>query len=209
MIPQRTTLARSRLLGSRMGQFCVRSLDQFGNDPASRGRGFHRTILFRLLFVRLSVDDFVAVKAHDFNKAQQTSISRLQQVQQQSLRINKIQQISISSGIWFGTRGSEVQILSPRPFFSIRYPAILVFRLQRCRRFRNGRAFPHDHSRLLAVAALGTAVRSLGRISGSPIVHEVAINLVSRTNPKRSAIKIASLRVFVFDASGPAIRQSP
>jgi len=39
------------------------------------------------------------VKAHDFNKVQQTSISRLQQVQQQSLGINKIQQISISSGL--------------------------------------------------------------------------------------------------------------
>jgi hypothetical protein len=25
------------------------------------------------------------------------------------------------TGIWFGTRGSEVQILSPRPYFSIRY----------------------------------------------------------------------------------------
>src|ERR1700733_6248109 len=54
----------------------------------------------------LAVDDFVAVKAHDFNKAQQTSTSRLQQVQHQSLGINKIQQISISSGIWFGTRCS-------------------------------------------------------------------------------------------------------
>jgi hypothetical protein len=38
-----------------------------------------------------AVDDFVAVKAHDFNKVQQTSISRLQQVQQQSLGINRIQ----------------------------------------------------------------------------------------------------------------------
>ena len=70
------------------------------------------------------VDDFVAVKAHDFNKAQQTSISRQQQVPQQSLGINKIQQISISSGIWFGTRGSEVQILSPRPI-QIKYLQIL------------------------------------------------------------------------------------
>jgi hypothetical protein len=39
----------------------------------------------------LAVDDFVAVKAHDFNKAQQTSTNRVQQVQQQSLGINKIQ----------------------------------------------------------------------------------------------------------------------
>ena len=68
------------------------------------------------LFVSASVDDFVAVKAHDFNKVQQASISRPQQIQQQPLAINKIQQVSISFGIWFGTRGSEVQILSPRPF---------------------------------------------------------------------------------------------
>jgi hypothetical protein len=65
------------------------------------------------------VDDFVAVKAHDFNRDQQNSTSRPQQVQHQSLGINRILQISIRSGIWFGTRGSEVQILSPRPFTSI------------------------------------------------------------------------------------------
>src|ERR1700687_462375 len=63
----------------------------------------------------LAVDDFVAVKAPKPNRNQQISNSSVQQVQQQSLGINKIQQISISSGIWFGTRGSEVQILSPRP----------------------------------------------------------------------------------------------
>ena len=34
--------------------------------------------------------------------------------------------------------GSEVQILSPRPI-SRAWKALLVFRLQRCRRFRNGR----------------------------------------------------------------------
>ena len=54
-----------------------------------------------------TVDDFVAVKAHDFNRIQQTSISRLQQVQQQSLGINRIQQISIRVGIWFGIRCSS------------------------------------------------------------------------------------------------------
>jgi hypothetical protein len=64
-----------------------------------------------------NVDDFVAVQALDFNKGQQTSMSWLQQAQQQSLGINRIQQISMSSEIWFGTRGSEVQILSPRPIF--------------------------------------------------------------------------------------------
>src|ERR1039457_1210817 len=42
----------------------------------------------------------------------------MQQVQYQSLKNNKFQQVSPSIGIWFGTRGSEVQILSPRPFVS-------------------------------------------------------------------------------------------
>jgi hypothetical protein len=63
-----------------------------------------------------AVDDFVAVKALSFNKVQQSSTRRPQTVQQQSLRNNKNPQISIRLGTWFGTRGSEVQILSPRPF---------------------------------------------------------------------------------------------
>jgi hypothetical protein len=46
-----------------------------------------------------TVDDFVAVEAPDFNKDQQSSTSGLQQVQQQSLRINGILQISTSSRI--------------------------------------------------------------------------------------------------------------
>jgi hypothetical protein len=55
-------------------------------------------IVFRLLFTPLSVDDFVAVKAHNFNRDLQNSTSSSQQIQQQPLGINKIQQISISSG---------------------------------------------------------------------------------------------------------------
>jgi len=62
-----------------------------------------------------TVGKIVAAKASDFNKEQQTSTSGKQQVQYQSLRNNKFQQVSIGFGIWFGTRGSEVQILSPRP----------------------------------------------------------------------------------------------
>jgi hypothetical protein len=65
---------------------------------------------------KLSVGKNVTVKASNFNKAQQLSTNDLQQVQYQSLKNRKFQQSSISSGIWFGTRGSEVQILSPRPF---------------------------------------------------------------------------------------------
>ena len=65
--------------------------------------------------IRPTVDDFVAVKALDFNRIQQHSTSSLQQVQQQSITNHESQSISTGPGIWFGTRGSEVQILSPRP----------------------------------------------------------------------------------------------
>jgi len=58
----------------------------------------------------------VSAKAPDFYKSQQLSTSGPQQVQYQSLKNKKSQQIPIDYGIWFGTRGSEVQILSPRPF---------------------------------------------------------------------------------------------
>ncbi len=72
-----------------------------------------------------NVVEIVAVKASRINKDQQRSPSSPQQFQQQSLRNRNIQQISIDRGIWFGTRGSEVQILSPRPILSSTY----VFRL--------------------------------------------------------------------------------
>ena len=51
---------------------------------------------------------------------------------------------------------------------------------------------------LLLLLELG--VRSLNRIFGLPVVHEVAINLVSRADVQWSAIKIAALRVSIFDA---------
>ena len=63
-----------------------------------------------------TVDDFVAVKASKSHKVQRTSTSGPQQVQYQSVKNYKIPQRSIGDRIWFGTRGSEVQILSPRPF---------------------------------------------------------------------------------------------
>jgi len=64
-----------------------------------------------------SVDDFVAAKAPNFNKVQQSSTSGLQTIQQQSLRNNRNPQTSTSFNIWFGTRRPVVQIHSPRPFF--------------------------------------------------------------------------------------------
>lgn len=65
---------------------------------------------------RPTVDNFATAKAPSFNSFQPTPTSRPQTFQHQSLRINKNPQISIGSGIWFGTRGPEVQILSPRSF---------------------------------------------------------------------------------------------
>ena len=72
----------------------------------------------RRFFAFETVDDFVAAGAHEFNRVQQISTTRHQQVPQQSLGNNKILQVSITTEIWFGTRGSEVQILSPRPIVS-------------------------------------------------------------------------------------------
>jgi hypothetical protein len=68
---------------------------------------------------RSIVGNFETAKASDFNKLQQLSTSSLQAVQYQTVVNLRIQQLSIIAGIWFGTRGSEVQILSPRPILSI------------------------------------------------------------------------------------------
>jgi hypothetical protein len=73
------------------------------------------------LKVRHGVGKIEAAKASNFNKEQEISTGCSQKIQYQSVRNNKFQQVSIPLGIWFGTRGSEVQILSPRPIFSITY----------------------------------------------------------------------------------------
>jgi hypothetical protein len=69
----------------------------------------------------LAVDNFEAVKAFRNNKLQQLSTSGGQTLQQQSLRNNKFQQVPTETGIWFGTRGSGIQIPSPRPTPPIAY----------------------------------------------------------------------------------------
>ena len=69
----------------------------------------------------MTVGKIEAVEALCFHKLQQTSTTEPQLIQQESVGNNKILRVSITSGIWFGTRGSEVQILSPRPIFSSRY----------------------------------------------------------------------------------------
>lgn len=54
------------------------------------------------------VGDFVAVKASRIPRVLQLSAIALQSVQLQSLRNNKSLAFSMTCGIWFGTRGSEV-----------------------------------------------------------------------------------------------------
>jgi hypothetical protein len=63
-----------------------------------------------------TVDDSVAVGPPEINRVQSTVGAGLQLVQPQALAIYRIQYSSTRARIWFGTRGSEVQILSPRPF---------------------------------------------------------------------------------------------
>jgi hypothetical protein len=64
------------------------------------------------------VVEFVAARASENLTKLQRSTRRLQQAQFKALAIIKYQQLSACPGTRFGTRGSEVQILSPRPFQS-------------------------------------------------------------------------------------------
>jgi hypothetical protein len=73
----------------------------------------------RILRGSRTVDDFVVVKALGFTTFQYRSTAAPQTVQRQLLRINGISLFSITCEIRFGTSGSEVQILSPRPLFSL------------------------------------------------------------------------------------------
>jgi hypothetical protein len=63
-----------------------------------------------------TVVDFVALRAPRSDQFQQLSKLSLQAIQSKQFTNYAIQQISIIPDIRFGTRGSEVQILSPRPF---------------------------------------------------------------------------------------------
>jgi len=71
------------------------------------------------------VDVLVAVEASGFNRDQPSDHVREQLIQHQSLAISVVHKHSISCGIWFGTRGSEVQILSPRPSYPAETAALL------------------------------------------------------------------------------------
>src|SRR6266536_1727343 len=64
------------------------------------------------------------VKAPNFTNFQHRSTTGPQRFQQQSVKINRTHLFSISYEIRFGTRGSEVQILSPRPLFSLTFSTL-------------------------------------------------------------------------------------
>ena len=92
---------------SRRSQFCHKGLRS--------ARNFQRN---GELFDYTTVSRKGALQALRNNTEPQHSTTRLQIIQYKTVKNNEFQQISITSRIWFGTRGSEVQILSPRPFFS-------------------------------------------------------------------------------------------
>src|ERR1019366_3181126 len=68
---------------------------------------------------RADVVEIIAVNALWNHSEPQHSIAWLQLIQSTTVIFTRSQQISTGSKIWFGTRGSEVQILSPRPLKSI------------------------------------------------------------------------------------------
>src|ERR1035437_280280 len=56
---------------------------------------------------------------------------------------------SENRGIWFGTRGSEVQILSPRPIFSTRYGRSEIKKNLTVGKFVTVKSFQHGQARFL------------------------------------------------------------
>jgi hypothetical protein len=61
------------------------------------------------------VVEIVVVKASGNNAILQLSIAWPQHIQSKAVISTRFQETSTSRENWFGTRGSEVQILSPRP----------------------------------------------------------------------------------------------
>ena len=68
------------------------------------------------------VDEFVAVKALWNHSEPQLSTAWSQRIQSKVVIFTRFQQTSICRKIWFGTRGSEVQILSS--------PTNIIYNLQ-------------------------------------------------------------------------------
>jgi hypothetical protein len=74
-------------------------------DPTAHGltRSQLMTHLYFVFHSLFAVEDFVAAKAHGFNRIQQEFNRGLQQLQQQSLLVYNNQRRSTVAGIWFGT----------------------------------------------------------------------------------------------------------
>ena len=70
---------------------------------------------------RTAVVKFVAAKAPRNLKDPQVLVDGLQIIPSKALKKGEFQQTSTVAVPWFGTRGSEVQILSPRPIKSMTY----------------------------------------------------------------------------------------
>src|ERR1035441_9718105 len=70
--------------------------------------------------IAASVDEIVAVKASRNIEDPQHSTWPPQSIQSKAVISKRFQQTSINGRIGFGTRGSEVQILSPRPYKPIK-----------------------------------------------------------------------------------------
>jgi hypothetical protein len=65
-----------------------------------------------------AVGEIEAAEALGIKRVQLSSNTGPQLLLQESLRNNRNRWISTKVGIWFGTRGADVQILSPRPISS-------------------------------------------------------------------------------------------
>jgi len=77
------------------------------NSPVTSSYG-------RTIRRKANVDDFVAVKAPDFNTFQQALSCGVQKVQSKASKIHTFLHLSTNAEIWFGTKRPEVRILSPR-----------------------------------------------------------------------------------------------
>jgi S1-C subfamily serine protease len=131
-----------------------------------------------------TVVEIVTVKASKNLKLQQISTTGTQQVPYQSVTNLNFQQISITYGIWFGTRGSEVQILSPRPDVNARFPA-------NCSGL-SLRVAPPDYHRLLVNGVIaGSPAAQAGIRAGDAIKAVGHPNTIPRPN---EVLQLAEIR---------------
>jgi hypothetical protein len=106
------------LLLAEIETFLAQADHQYPDARGSAGADRHERFGVGCLFAHSTVDDFVMVAPLQITTFHQVSTKWLQLVQHQSLENTAFQQISTSIEIWFGSWGSEVQILSPRPIIS-------------------------------------------------------------------------------------------